>query len=202
MTQLSELVHDYDPVAAHEYYVRTRKLKGRKPGETPPTKSSDDGKLTATKTQVKPKVTAKVSDPHAAKMKSDAQARVTEMLGRLKELRAELERLVEQAKKRSGVVTPKKTTASTTASGSAKSSSSSTSKKDAKPLTPTQKKKRAEAEQKRRDKEKKASPQNDVQAKIDEIKDKIKLMQAQLAEAKQKALDAASNTHPVPKTVK
>ncbi|QGJ89065.1 hypothetical protein SEA_BURLEY_21 [Gordonia phage Burley] len=35
---LSELFHEYDPVKAREYYLRTRQLKGRKPaaGKTPP----------------------------------------------------------------------------------------------------------------------------------------------------------------------
>ena len=31
-----QLIHMYDPVKAHEYYMRTRKLKGRKPGSGQP----------------------------------------------------------------------------------------------------------------------------------------------------------------------
>jgi hypothetical protein len=34
--QLSQLMHLYDPQQAHEYYIRTRKLKGRKKGQQPP----------------------------------------------------------------------------------------------------------------------------------------------------------------------
>jgi hypothetical protein len=34
--QLSQLAHIYDPIKAHEYYMRKRHLKGRKKGSAPP----------------------------------------------------------------------------------------------------------------------------------------------------------------------
>lgn len=34
--QISQLAHFYDPAKAHEYYMRIRKLKGRKKGSAPP----------------------------------------------------------------------------------------------------------------------------------------------------------------------
>lgn len=49
----SFLAHAYDPVKAHEYYLRTRKLKGRKPGEgrtsatAPPAERSRRSRATA-----------------------------------------------------------------------------------------------------------------------------------------------------------
>jgi hypothetical protein len=49
----SFLAHAYDPVKAHEYYLRTRKLKGRTPGEgrpsatTPPQERSRRSRATA-----------------------------------------------------------------------------------------------------------------------------------------------------------
>lgn len=37
---MTELSHKYDPVKAREYYLRTRKLKGRKKGTTTPPKKT------------------------------------------------------------------------------------------------------------------------------------------------------------------
>lgn len=39
-TDLQHMIANYDPAKAHEYYLRNRKLKGRKKGSAKPTRSS------------------------------------------------------------------------------------------------------------------------------------------------------------------
>jgi polyhydroxyalkanoate synthesis regulator phasin len=84
----------YDKAKAHEYYLRNRHLKGRRRGgDVPPTGNA-----------------ARLIAKHAPKKKSTNAhaAEIDALKARLEKLRGILAKLVEQAKKRSGVETPKK----------------------------------------------------------------------------------------------
>lgn len=91
-----DLAHAYDATKRREYYLRTRKLKGRKPGSAKP--------------PPKPKLTR--AQRQAARTRK-LEAQVDALKARLEKLRDVMAQLTAQAKARSGVKdTPsKKTTA-------------------------------------------------------------------------------------------
>lgn len=160
---------DYDPAKAHEYYVRTRRLKGRKPGaggdggrRSPPTPDTPSGKSPATKT----------------KTQEERVAAVQRRLDRLKEV---LDRLVEEAKVRSGVEPE---------SDSSKKSESSDSTTPDKPKTRQQQKKDAEAAKERRQKEDPQSlsaQERTLRAEVEATQKKIADIREQLRAAVEKA---------------
>lgn len=93
------LAHVYDPVKAHEYYERTKKLKGRKRN------AGRDGSVRAPSTegrQAAPPPGRPKPKPAAT---STLQARIAATEARLATLKDVLSQLVEAAKKRSGVDT-------------------------------------------------------------------------------------------------
>lgn len=104
-----DIRHEYDPVQAHLYYMRTRKLKGRKPGEAPPAPQPRQAQGRPGQMARKPthKMVA-TKHPSNAAIKAAADQRVMALKARLEKLRNELKGLVEEAKKRSGVTTPQK----------------------------------------------------------------------------------------------
>lgn len=130
-----DIRHEYDPVKAHLYYVQTRKLKGRKPGEAPPTPEPRQTKGQPSQMARKPPPHQMVvtKHPNNAAIKAAADKRVIELKARLEKLRAELKGLVEEAKRRSGA-TPQKDDpqpkAGQTKSASAKEKPRSQSEKD------------------------------------------------------------------------
>lgn len=93
----------YDPVKAHEYYIRTRKLKGRHKGHTapnPPPKDSLSVKRSPTftvkvgKKGKSVRLTAQQLEEqklYAAKRVSDIKKRLTELVTKLKEMKTEAE---------------------------------------------------------------------------------------------------------------
>ena len=136
-----DLVHAYDAMKRREYYLRTRKLKGRKPGQAPPPK--------------------KTRAQRQAERRKKLEAQVEALKGRLEKLRAVLAQLTEQAKKRSGVET-KKTPS--------KKTSSSTKKTAEKKLTPAQKAKAAKASEEYRKKNPEKALSEDVKSLNEKIK--------------------------------
>src|SRR5688572_1261221 len=104
------IYHEYDPVAAREYYLRTRELKGRKPGQMSTTSNRQTSGPTQTtagrKTPAIPggqlkKPPVKALTPQ--QRRAVIERRVKALKSRLDELKAALAELVKQAKIRSGV---------------------------------------------------------------------------------------------------
>lgn len=144
------LVHAYDAVKRREYYLRTRKLKGR-------TKAA------------RPKPPKKTRAQRQAERRRKLEADVAALKGRLEKLQAVLAELTKAAKARSGVkdkATPKKST-------------SSTKKAAAQKLTPTQKAKAAKAAEEYRKKNPDKALSEDIKslnAKIKTIQERIAKM--------------------------
>ncbi len=91
---LSHMVPDttYDPQKAHEYYMRTRQLKGRQPASIKPATSPAKSKGTSSVN----KVTVSVS----AKRQQEVNSRVASLQKRLGELESLLQDLLSKAKKK------------------------------------------------------------------------------------------------------
>lgn len=162
----------YDPVKAHEYYIRTRKLKGRKVGLAIATARNLGAHRVAPKlsTQTQKPVSLSVINQAAVKSRVDA------LEGKLKILQAILTKLVNEAK---GSTPTKKATKTKSVATKTKSAAS----KDRKPLTTTQKRDRAK---KAKIRYQKLHPQSEAAArkqKIAEVKAKIEEVRAQLKEA-------------------
>lgn len=107
---MADIRHEYDPVKAHLYYIQNRQLKGRKSGEGPPPPQGRQGEGKPAQMAPKPPAHRMVATKHPsnAAIKAASDRRVMELKARLEKLREELKSLVEQAKKRSGAMTPKK----------------------------------------------------------------------------------------------
>lgn len=144
----------YDPLKAHEYYLKRRQLKGRKPGSS----------------FQKSKVIKKAPAKSAVQRRKEAQARVAALTARLNRLQQVLALLVKQAKARSGVKPAKLTPA--------KNSNDKSSK-----LTAQQKAKAAKQKKDYYEKHKDQSlsqQAKELQAKIRLIEARIKAMRAKL----------------------
>lgn len=133
---MADIRHEYDPVKAHLYYMRTRQLKGRKPDQAPPAPQRRQAQWQPG--QKPPKLSAHkmvaTKHPSNAAIKAAADQRIIALKARLEKLREELKGLVEEAKKRSGADIPKKDDpqpkAGQTKSGSTKEKPRSQSEKD------------------------------------------------------------------------
>lgn len=178
----SELFHadgSYDPVKAREYYLRTRKLKGRKKAGVDEAVSRIQSTPRPAANKSRPK--AKINN--ATKRRRQAEARVAALEQRLEHMKDLLSRLVTKAKARSGVP-EKKTDAKKTDSKSTSSKSKEPSK-----LTAAQKTAKAKASKKAYDKEM-ASPQ----AKVKQIREEMRQVQAKIDKIKQDLKAEAKNT--------
>lgn len=143
-----DLVHAsaaYNAAARREYYLRTRKLKGRTHGSQPP--------LHPHKTRAQ----------RQAERRRQQEAKIAELKGRLKRLQEVLAAEVKQAKARSGVKTPKTETKTT---GSTHNGSSSKPEH----LSASQKAKKAKEDKKRREKNKDLSLDEQVKSLTQRIK--------------------------------
>lgn len=168
---MSDIRHEYDPVQAHLYYMRTRKLKGKKPGEAPPAPQPRQAQGRPGQMARKPthKMVA-AKHPSNAAIKAAADKRVMELKSRLEQLRKELKGLVEQAKKRSGVDPAKddpKSKADQAKAGSSKE----------KPKTASEKDKAAKAAKERYDKE---HPEAALLTQIADVQKKIEKKREEL----------------------
>lgn len=185
------LAHQYDPVAAREYYLRTRKLKGRKKGVAPQATGRPTSTAVATtRGPVKKAVAAPVKKT-AGSPKGMAELRAR--LSRLEQVLDDMQARVAAAKARSGIDTPTKKAAET------KKTSESTSKEPSKKTT-AQKKADAKAAKERYDKNK--NPETSQQAQS--VQDEIEEVQQKIAEARKELATAlaklkASSSKPTPK---
>lgn len=195
------LEHKYDPVKAREYYLRTRELKGRKPGSqeivgegrsgpntssASPTRSSA-GPVKATATA------APASQPsNAAALRQAATKRQAMLRARLERLETVLAQLTEKAKEAAGV----ETTESSTSSKEPEKSDSSKEKE--KPKTAAEKKEAAKKAQE--DYEKNKTPETNDSAQ--DLQNKIEAVQKQIADARETiraAIERARAQKPPPK---
>lgn len=184
----SALLHaarPYDPTKAHEYYLRTRKLKGRKKGI-----GADTGRS--------PQVTniTYLTGPAKNQAKKDQHhqevaARVAALQKRLDRLKNILAELVKAAKERSGVDTKPDTTKKAEPAKDTQS----------KPKTASQKK---EAAAKARDAYKKEHPQSlskqekSLQADLQQTREKIQQIREELKASVERARQkAGAQTKPV-----
>lgn len=87
--------HVYDPVKAHEYYLRTRELKGRTKG------SEVDTVKRFASVQISTEIVA-ARKAAALKHRKAQEAKVVQLKSRLEKPKKILKKLVEEAKKRGG----------------------------------------------------------------------------------------------------
>lgn len=165
----NELFHirEYDPVARREYYLKTRKLKGRRVGA---------GRTAVARhpsTKASPVVKAVKAAPKKAPQdtRKQTEARVAALQVRLEKLRKVLADLVEQAKARSGV-DPSKT---------------NTTPQKSQPQTQKQKadaaKRSKDYYQKNKD-EILSDQEKSLQGQIKRIEERIREMRAELAKVR------------------
>lgn len=174
----SALLHaeqPYDPQKAREYYLRTRKLKGRKKGseELP----SGDTKKRALSLVGKVQKAAPKQSGEARR--AEIAAEVTRLRGRLETLKKALAALVDDAKGRSGA---KKDTKDKPGAKDSKGGSKGESK-----LSPQEKRKAAERSKKWREKHKDKTPEQQVVALKEQIKDIRAKIKAAIAKAKKQS---------------
>jgi len=89
----------YDPVKAHQYYLRTRKLKGRKKGRAEPSGPSAGAGRLVKDVLARPASRKPVSNnPQLQRQRQQAAARVSTLRGKLSELNARLKEKMAEAK--------------------------------------------------------------------------------------------------------
>lgn len=180
----SALIHGeaYDPQKAREYYLRTRKLKGRKKGSGDPEPSGRNsaGSKASTSRTRKPKKTS-------AQKRKEAEAQVAALEKRLERLKDVLAELVKKAKARSGVEDSKSSSPKDRAKQNA-------DEKARKPLTAKQKREAAERSKKNYEENKKTPNQE-----IKELQAKIKAIRAQIKAAIAASKKQSSKSQTAPK---
>lgn len=179
---LGEMYHIYDPVKAHDYYMRTRKLKGRRRGSAQVTSLHTRSGTRTVGTARKAKAAKREANERRRK---EAEARVAQLKVRFDKLRKVLAELVEQAKKRSGVEAQPKTS----------TSSKSSSDTDRKPRTASEKREDAKRSKEYREKnpvktvdasKTGANAQaKQLEAKIKRVREQIDKMRAEIASAQE-----------------
>jgi uncharacterized protein YgiM (DUF1202 family) len=108
------LMHDgapYDPVKAHEYYIRTRKLKGRHPKSVPVrahTRNLSKGSYTVRLSNGK---TVTLTRQQLVEQQVYAAKRVTDIKKRLNELTNKLKTMLKEAEKKKANTNKKPTAA-------------------------------------------------------------------------------------------
>jgi chromosome segregation ATPase len=154
-----ELVHDYDAVKRREYYLKNRKLKGRKPALV---------KTTTARRKAAYKPPTKTRAQRQEERRRQIEAKITALKGRLEKLQEVLAAETKKAQARSGV-TPAK------AKDDKKSSGSSNT--PAKKLTAAQKSKKAADEKKAREKD----PDQSLADQVKSLTERIKTIQERIA---------------------
>lgn len=176
----------YDPVKAHDYYIRTRKLKGRRKGSTPAPASTQGGQRGSVG---RPRMATAPQVTITSQRQAEVKARVEQLQAKLNILNAILKKLIKDAQ---GDKPATKKSTKTTKSKSVATKKSSAA--DRKPLTVAQKQ---EAAKKQRIRYKKTHPNagkttsKERQAKIEEVRKQIEQVKAELKAAIAKARETA-----------
>lgn len=155
---------EYDPQKAHEYYLRTRELRGRNIARTTPAPLVRKGGSVVKPSPLRRTPKTMTAEQH----RKEIEAKVEALKVRLETLRKVLAELVKQAQARSG----KETT---------------DSKESDKTLTPKQKKAASEASQKyyeehKNDQRTPSEQLTDLQSKVKSVQTKIEEMRKKLKE--------------------
>lgn len=180
----SALFHQapYDPVKAREYYLRTRKLKGRRPTSASTNNPGRGGRRPTNVSAVR-----KSSGDKAKRRQAELRAQKEALEKRLDRLREVLSELVKAAKKRSGGDPNDKNKAPETPVDKADRNKA---EKKNKPETSAQKKERAKKAKEAYEKEKPNTLSQDVEILNEQVKDiqeKIKVALAAARERRNKA---------------
>lgn len=170
MTDDSDLFHArvYDPVKAREYYLRTRKLKGRRKGRAVIDQPSTGRRQSNVVLVDRSKKRSSKAERRRAELKAQKEA----LQKRLERLREVLDQLVKDAKRRSGVKTPAKkgTSGSKSKSGSSTSRKSSSSGRERK-LTQREKAVKAKKAKEQYEKDHPNTLSDDIEILQEQIKD-------------------------------
>lgn len=173
----SSLFHGtYDPVKAREYYLRTRKLKGRKKGSSPPTATKQVAKRPAISTvPAGPKPNRANTKSRQAELRAQKEA----LEKRLDRLREVLAQLVEAAKKRSGGDPNKKDEKDKAPETKIDKADRNKDEKSKKPLTAKQK---ADKAKKAKEAYEKENP-NTLSQDVDVLREQVADIQARIKQA-------------------
>jgi hypothetical protein len=177
---VGEFYDAYDRQKAHEYYLRTRKLKGRKKGTQKPDLSSIRPGSHA-RGGIGKKASKATKSP--AQLRSETQAKVAGIKAKITKLEAALKALIkesESSKSKTKAKTPEK--------------SGSKSESNSKPLTAAQKADKKKDNAEYYDKHKKPAEKKETglsemttEQKIEEVRAQLKQARAQLRAAMSKA---------------
>jgi hypothetical protein len=165
----------YNPQKAHEYYLRTRQLKGRATGVIKPPAPVNKTAI-ARATAVKKAVVAKPKVKTRAQHRREVEAQVAAFENRIARLRETLQAMVAAAKARSGVK-PTSTPAAKSSSQSTTAKGGSSSKLTAKQKADAAKRAKAYYEKHKGDTPEKQLA--DLKAKVVDLEAKIKEFKAQ-----------------------
>lgn len=166
----------YDPIKSREYYLRTRKLKGRQPAKAAPLSSPGEGGRPVASG---PKPSREKTNSRQAELKAQRAA----LEKRLERLREVLSELVEAAQGRSGVK-------DTPAEKKAQAEKAAADTKADKKLTPKQKREKAKQAREEYEKSGGSSLSNDVA----ELKRQVQAIQKRIKDALDDAQDKAYPT--------
>ena len=185
----SALIHGkvYDPQKAHEYYLRTRQLKGRKPGVSKPSASQV--------ARVSPIQGVKPNRAYTRSRQEELQAQKEALKKRLEHLREVLADLVEKAKKRSHSDPNKKTSDSkdTAPETQVDKADRNSAEKDRKPLTAKQKSDKARKAKEEYEKEHPNTLSQDVDILREQVKDIKAKIEKAMADAQDRRTKAGQN---------
>lgn len=193
----NELFHEYDPVKAREYYLRTRELKGREEGSGDP-----ESVKRAAAAEVESNARADDVEYQRAKLQEALNAKLEELEARTEQLKVAIKRAKVAAMRKAGVSeetlgrmiaqevkSPGSTKGGTEVEGDDKPAEDSTKggsdSSDDKPKTAKQKKDAAKAAKEAYEEEKKNNPNPDeelaaIQDKIDAAFENIEKTQEKI----------------------
>lgn len=173
----------YDPVKAREYYLRTRKLKGRKKGS-----DNDYGRREGVQAQ---RILSgqgsggKPNRANTASRRAELKAQKEALEKRLDRLRDVLKELVDAAQKRSGVKKQESEKDKAPETKKDKADRNKAEKKD-KPETAAEKKERAKKAKEAYEKENPTSLSEDVEILKEQVKDIQSKIQKAVADAQER----------------
>lgn len=193
----SALLHmkaDYDPAVARAYYLRTRKLKGRRRGqEDPTTNRSSSSKTTLTKGS-KPsshlRLVSKGRQAASSERHAQQHAALKKRLGELQNL---LRKLIAQAKDKN----PPKSKSSKDKEGGKKRDSTPDRKLTTKQKEDAKDRAKKSYEKNKKPAKKRDNDSEDLQADIRAVREKIRSIKRQL-----KAAAAAGQSQPKSQTAR
>lgn len=162
----------YDPVKAHEYYIRTRKLKGRKKGRAlTPAKSSDKTLFPVTRSstysvRTAKGVTIKLTAQQLAERRKYTAERIDKIKKRLEELNIKLRKMMSETKDKK-VKSERKAEKKPTASEKTKAA------RESKQYREKNKQKLANKEKRENKKSAKKDPVAELENKIAQVKGRL-----------------------------